>query len=222
MFFRIFYVIPVLGWLFDQIIITTPKAFVGGLAGWGGKLWYSHHASQEYLPGNSWDTVLGRAAAPQSWAGREGTFLQHCQPKTPRVQLQEHPALLCCQGTPQESQVPAGNHSWPCSGSHSLAGKWLYPKSPCSSMSCTWRFWSPQTWNLSRPGWSSLLWQKVPMAGGGTGWCLRSFQPKPFWDPVIPTGIFMSCLTQTQSPTSWSSSTNNFPPWSAWSHFHWE
>lgn len=137
----------------DQIIITTPKAFVGLLAGWGGKLWYSHQARQENLPGNSWDTELGDNRASQIWTGREGTFLQHSQPETPSGQLQEHPALPCCQGTPQQSQipwrVPAGNHSCPCSGSHSLARNWLYPKSPCS-MTCTWRFWSPYTWNFSR------------------------------------------------------------------------
>lgn len=129
----------------DQAIITTPKAFVGFLAGWGGKLCCSHQASQGTAGTQSW----GELPASQSWAGREGTFLQHSQPETPQFSSRN------IQGTPEQSQiswrrVPAGNHSCPCSGSHSLAGKWLFPKSPCSSTTCTWRFWSPHPWNFSR------------------------------------------------------------------------
>lgn len=125
----------------DQVIITTPKAFLGFLAGWGGKLWCSHLASQGTAGTQSW----GELPAPQSWAGREGTHSQ----KPPEFSSRN------IQGTPEQSQipwrrVPTGNHSCPCSGRHCLAGKWLFPKSPCSSMTCTWRFWSPQPWNFSR------------------------------------------------------------------------
>lgn len=100
---------------------------------------------------NSRDTELGRAPSIPK-LGREGRHLPAAltaTSETPSVQLQEYPAWSCCQGTPQESQIPwripDGNHSCPCSGSHSLPGKGLYPKSSCSSMTCTQRFWSPHS-----------------------------------------------------------------------------